>query len=89
MESEKKVIIQQFREWGSYEAAIVQFAEDDDSDVEQKMEWFFDMLPVTHEQRQRIAPVMRWAVEAERKCVIEDGKNNESVEPEVREQMEI
>ena len=65
-ESEKEVIIQQFREWGLYEAAVVQFAEDDDEDVEQKTQWFLDMLPVTHEQRQMIAPVMWWAVEAER-----------------------
>ena len=37
-----------------------------------------------------IAPVMRWAIEAERKnrnCTTEDGKENARVEPEVREQM--
>ena len=48
-ESDNEVIIQQFREWGFYEeAAVVQFAEDDDDDVEQKMQWFLDMQPVTH-----------------------------------------
>ena len=54
------------------------------------MQWFLDMLPVTHEQRQMIAPVIRWAIDAERKrrnCVTEDGKENASVDPEVREQM--
>ena len=42
-ESEKEVIIQQLREWGFYEAAVVQFVEDDDHDVEQKTQWFLDM----------------------------------------------
>ena len=54
-ESETEAIIQQFRDWGLYEAAVVQFAEDDDDDVEQKMQWFLDMLPGTHEQRKMIA----------------------------------
>ena len=48
------------------------------------------MLPVTHEQRQMIAPVMRWAIGAQRKRrngVTEDGKENASVEAEVREQL--
>ena len=89
-EGEKEVIIQQFRVWGWCEAAIVQFAEDDAEDVEQKMQWFLDMSPVTQEQRQMIAPVMRWAIEVERKRrngVTEDGKENASVEPEVRQQL--
>ena len=39
-ECENKTIIQQFRDWGLYEAAVVKIAEDDDDDVEQKMQWF-------------------------------------------------
>ena len=58
-DSEKEAIIQQFREWELYEAAVVQFVEDDGDDVEQKTQWFLDMLPGTHEQRQMIAPMMR------------------------------
>ena len=47
-ECEKEAVIQQFREWRVYEAAVAQFAEDNDDDLEQKMQWFFEMLPVTH-----------------------------------------
>ena len=36
-ESEKEAIIEMFREWRVYEAAVVHYAEDDDDDVEQKM----------------------------------------------------
>ena len=89
-ESEKEVIIQHFREWGLCEVAAVQFAEDDDDDEEQKTQWFLNMLSVTHEQRQMIAPVMRWATGAGRKsrnCVNVDGKVTASVEPQVREHL--
>ena len=71
-----------------HEAAVVQFAEDDDEDVEQKTQWFLDMLPVTHEQRQMIAPVMRWAIDAARKrrnCVTEDCKKKASPKCEARD----
>ena len=40
------------------------------------------------EQRQKIVPVLRWAIDTERKsrnCVTEDGKENASVEPQARE----
>ena len=36
--------MQQFREWGVYEAAVAQFAEDNNDDVEQKMQWFLEMF---------------------------------------------
>ena len=45
-ESKKEAIIQQFREWGVYETAVAQFAEDSDDDVDQKMQGFLEMLPV-------------------------------------------
>ena len=58
-ESEKDAIIQRFRKWRVYEATVAQFAEDTDNDVEQNVQWFLEMLPVTHGQRQMIAPVLR------------------------------
>ena len=61
------------------------FGEDGGDDVEQKMQWFVEMLPGTHEQRQLMAPVLRWAIDAARKnrnCVTEDGKENASTESE-------
>ena len=71
-ESEKEAIIQQFRVWGLYEAPVVQFVEDEDDDVEQKMQWFLDMSPGANEQRPMIAPVMRWATIAEKKEKLRD-----------------
>ena len=45
---------------------VDQLAEEDDDEVDQKIQWFLKMLSGAQEQHQMIAPVFRWAVDAER-----------------------
>ena len=61
-----------------YEAAVARFSEDNGDDVEQKMQWFSEMLLMTHDQRQMIA------LDAERKnsnCVVENARRTGAPSP--------
>ena len=47
-------------------AVVDQLAEEDDDEVDHKIQWFLKMLSGAQEQHQMIPPVFRWAVDAER-----------------------
>ena len=60
----------------------MQNSEEDDDEVDQKTQWFVEMLPKTQEQHQ---PVFRWAVDAER----DRRRCSEEVEESVTEETRV
>ena len=84
-DSEKEDLIQRLSEWGVCKAIVDQLAEEDDDEVDKKIQWFLEMLPWTQEQHQMIAPVFRWAVDAER----DRRRCSEEVEERVTEETRV